>query len=263
MKALQKYDEEKKQREFNTGIFDTLRNDPHTSSYIPVDALNKWNSMNPDKQAGVLAGVARRTQSDMQDLQRQNIQSEMAARTAADTRAQQELALRQADANYQPSEQDRQLARGTGNELLPAGRGRFQAVPYADQPGAANGGIKIEPYVDPTTGKPVDGYGIVHGKGNQFQIVYTGNAGSSGPSVTVDPQTGIPFYRGPKGEPRPLNLGNVSAGAMTKLTAPQPAASATPGPAGKGKPPEHCRRRINKRCSGRRPTRQILEPRQF
>lgn len=71
MKALQKYEEDKKQREFNTGLLDTFKEDPSLSKYVPADALMKWDAMNGDKQAGLLAGVARRAQNDVQQQQLQ------------------------------------------------------------------------------------------------------------------------------------------------------------------------------------------------
>lgn len=66
--ALKKYGEEKKQTEFNSGVFDVIKDqkDSQGNPYIPVEALEKWHSMNPDKQAGVLATAARREHEDMQ-----------------------------------------------------------------------------------------------------------------------------------------------------------------------------------------------------
>lgn len=77
-KALSKYEEDKKQREFNTGILDTFKQDPHMSKFVPVDALERWDSLNGDKQAGIIAGVTRRASSDIQQqqLDRQNQESE-------------------------------------------------------------------------------------------------------------------------------------------------------------------------------------------
>src|SRR5438105_624184 len=69
MQALQKYEEDKKQREFNTGLLDTLKRDPAAAKYVPADALEKWDSMNGDKQAGVLAGIARRTKAEQEQAQ--------------------------------------------------------------------------------------------------------------------------------------------------------------------------------------------------
>jgi hypothetical protein len=124
MKALQKYEEDKKQREFNTGMFDSLKNDPNTAKYIPTDALQKWDSMNGDKQAGVLAGVARRSTAEQQ---------------------QQKLQIDQAQADYYRAHADYMRARAgaegadEGTPFLPVTDATGKQIPgqiYVKKTGA-------------------------------------------------------------------------------------------------------------------------------
>lgn len=153
MKALQKYEDEKKQREFNSGVFDSMVQDPNMQKYIPVDALNRFHSMNNDKQAGTMAGIARRQASDAADLQRQNIQSEIALRTA---QAQQAV---QKDAPFTP--QVTQLTDPTTNEPFAVyARGPHQVDLT---PGSAASQRAGQPVLHPDTGKVI---GLFDSKGN-------------------------------------------------------------------------------------------------
>ena len=75
-KALQKYEEDKKKTDFNQGVFDIIsqQTGPNGEPYIPVKAIERWHSMNPDAQAGVLSAAGSKIQNDMAQaqLERQN-----------------------------------------------------------------------------------------------------------------------------------------------------------------------------------------------
>src|SRR5436305_10391154 len=65
-KALQRYEEDKKKRQFNDGVFEVLKDqtDSEGNSYISPEALSRWNSINPDKQAGILSAAGAKIQDD-------------------------------------------------------------------------------------------------------------------------------------------------------------------------------------------------------
>lgn len=200
--------EERKKREEEERLTNTIVTSAHANGDIGQEDLDKFSQMSAKQKKDYAFGLAATIHDKWQRRAQQSELAAQAARTAA-------LKQQMQEANYVPSWEDQQRARATGNELLPMGKGRYAPVPYPD-PAKTSADFKVEKFVDPNTGKPVPGLSIVHGPGNQFQVVATPG---EGPAVETDPQTGIQFYRGPKGERKPLSAQQALTGPLNKATA--------------------------------------------
>lgn len=196
-KALAKYDEERKANAAADGLFETLQGDPTLKSYVPVDALQRWGSLHPDKKAGIILGIGRRAAEDAQKRAEQ-------FKAADDARANEELAQR-----LQIAQMEDKTRRDIATMKDPA-----NSEPTA-----------IDPYVDPVTNAKVPGVGIVRKTGG---VVYTGGM-SGGINIEKDPQTGAFFYRDPKGVPHPVTMPAITGGAAATALNPNGATATPPG----------------------------------
>jgi hypothetical protein len=206
-KALTRYREDKKKAEFNQGIFDSLqgKTDATGKPFIPPEAIARWNSLNPDKQAGYLSSAGAAMQEDQKV----------------------KLAQMQIDAANKTSPfAGQKIYNDKGGEV---GVYDERGTPHYYPGGPAAGGdtaVHIQPYIDPVTNQPVPGLGIVKGAGNQFQVVNTRGMGNTSMQVEMDPATNVPFFRDAKGNPHPLTADQLFGGRQMKA---QKAAESAPG----------------------------------
>lgn len=143
-KALARYEDNKKQREYNTGLLDSIKDlqDSNGQPYVPIEALQRWDALSGDRQAGVIAGAARRITYDLQQQ--------------AGDRAQQQLDIErnriaQDNEPFTPSDDDFAAARRAGGELVEVQPGRYQFLSYpnSNRQGAGDGTPVADPR-DPT-----------------------------------------------------------------------------------------------------------------
>jgi hypothetical protein len=192
-------------------------------------------ALNTDEQAsflngsrsqknGIIAGVVRQfaleqAKQEMQAKQMQLAAQEEQRRSMADLRAQQAAAF-----SFAPSDEQKALARATGNEIIQTGPGKWQVVPYGGNDSGQEAVI-----TDPLTinGKTIPGIGVNRKTG---QYVYFGGMQGGGVQIEVDPRTGVPFYRDAKGNPKPISGPQIMGGQML----PQANAPAQPQAQGGG-----------------------------
>jgi hypothetical protein len=223
LKALNKYEEDKKQREFNTGLLDTLKDDPNTARYVRAEALQRWDSMNSDKQAGVLAGMTRRISTDVQQQQLDR-QNQLAAAQAEEAQARSNLLWAQgqnewsgqgADANLNLTPEEIAAGKDIGKIPLRTSGKSFQWAEDPNNP--ANLGTAAPVPVD-KFGRPVNpadltaeviglqnpSTGAVHNLPKPSQVQELINAGLIKPQARA-PQAPTPTpVPGSTATPRPM-----------------------------------------------------------
>jgi hypothetical protein len=194
---------------------DSIVQHAYQNGQITLEDLTKYRQMSHTSKTGYAAGLAANFAEDMK--------REQLAAAREERQAQAQLHQQQAAAfNFQPSDEQKALARATGNELIQTGPGKWTATPYD----AGNGQDAV--VTDPLTinGQTIPGIGVNRKTG---QYVYFGGlAGGGIDNTAIDPVTHAPFYRDPKGNKHFLTGQQVMAGQMM----PQPDTTATPPPAG-------------------------------
>lgn len=210
------------------GADDIILQYAKANQMLPPEAESKYLTGNISTKNGIVAGLVRKFALDMQQQQLKSLQEERAAQS-------QERLQKAAAFNFtprmvtlpsptdaqgfpfaQPVNQAQAVPR-PGVQLVETQKGKFEVAPGAE---GADSVPQVEPFVDPTTGQPVPGWGIARMKGSkQFQVVPFGSQG--GVQIELDPQTGIPFYRDNKGNPHPLNTQQIMSGKMLAPPPPQ------------------------------------------
>lgn len=143
-KALQKYEEDKRKTDFNQGAFDLMatQTGPDGQPYIKPEILEKWHRMNPDAQAGTLAGIGGQIKNDMEkaQLDRQNQLADAQATyykahaDQASADAFQKWTGTGADASFEPSPEQHAAAKAVGKIWLPMGPKNGQWVEDPNNP---------------------------------------------------------------------------------------------------------------------------------
>lgn len=132
--ALQKYENERKKTLFNQGVFDIMKGktDSAGNPYIPVEAIARWDSLNPDKQAGYLAAAGSSIKEDMQKAaqKRQDALAEAQA-NLANAKANQAWTGQDADSTLNLSPDEINRAQTAGVVPLRQSKGSFQ---YREDP---------------------------------------------------------------------------------------------------------------------------------
>lgn len=161
--ALQKYEEQRKKTLFNQGVFDIMKEktDSAGKPYIPVEAIARWDSLNPDKQAGYLSAAGSSMKEDLQkqQLDRQNTLADAQA-NLAHAKANQIWTGQDAESSLTLSPEEKAAAQKAGVVPLRQSRGSFQ---YKESPESAAAMRSGQPVYHPETGHVV---GVYDTKGN-------------------------------------------------------------------------------------------------
>ena len=101
--AIGRWQEEEKKRRFNEGMFEVLSTQTDSSGqpYVPVKAIERWQSMSPDKQAGVLSLAAARYKEDAQRRSQEQEMLTLSAEEIARAKEAGAVPLRQSRGSFQ------------------------------------------------------------------------------------------------------------------------------------------------------------------
>jgi hypothetical protein len=196
--ALQKYEGERKKSMFNQGVFDIMKDKTDSSGkpYIPVEAIERWNSLNPDKQAGYLAAAGAGVKEDM-ERQKQQVESDLAKAHAAYYRR----ALANGGAGMLTlSPQEQEAAAKAGVVPLRQSAGSFQYKEDPNNP-VNMGTAPPTPILDPRDPSKI--IGLQDAKGSvkyfprptsteEFQNFMAGQGGAKAPVAAAPSATPIP-----------------------------------------------------------------------
>lgn len=163
--ALKKYENDRKQKQFNEGIFDSLK----SAGEVSPEALQKWSTWNTDKQGGYLAGQMR-TVTEKRAVQKAQDDHAMAVAHANYFNTQANAKADPQSLELTPEEQD--AAMKSGKVPLRTSKGSFQYadLPEKDQPVTdEQGNTQFTP--DGTQYKTAKGWKPVTGPMLQAHIV--------------------------------------------------------------------------------------------
>jgi hypothetical protein len=176
---------------------DAIVNHALQNKQITLEDYTKYRKMGDNQKTGFAAGLAANFMEDFRNEQLKAMQESRAA--SAELRRQQADAL-----SFEPSEENKALARSMGNELIQTAPGKWQVVPYG---GSGQDEVQTDPLK--VGDKVIPGIGVNRKTG---QYVYFPQDVGNGVKIEVDPQTGTPFYRDIKGNPHPLTGQQIMAG---------------------------------------------------
>lgn len=218
------HDWENQQKE--TSYTDAIVQHAYDKGVIGLEDLTKYQRASSKQKVGIATGIAANLHDDMQ--------RQAATDASALAKAHADYYNRDAAAtNWVPTQEDRNTAYSLGGDYIRTPRG-FAFAPYPTGDNNSTSPIQVDPFIDPTTQKPVPGVGIVRKTG---AIEHFGNLLDTGGGVKLeqDPKTGIFFYRDNKGNIKPLKPADVMTSQATMPE--QPAAPASPTPTATPAPP--------------------------
>jgi len=121
-------DDQRKMEAYNDSVVQhALQN-----KQITMEDYAKYRDMSRTQKTGFAAAQAANFMEDFRKEQLDSLKQSREASAEA-TRASAELRTQQAGAfNFEPTEEMKQLARATGNEIIKTGPGKYQVVPYGE-----------------------------------------------------------------------------------------------------------------------------------
>jgi len=198
-----------KELETTTSYNDEIMRHAFENKMIGIDELTKYQAASSTKKTGMAAAMAANMHADLRRREQE------ANRAMQERKMAQSWEIAKMAHAPDPNAGRTILHPETNKPIGIYGAGGNPQFFPREATEAADGPIQVDPFVDPTTQKPVPGMGIVRKTG---QIGYFGALLGAGGGVPIetDPTTGMKFYRDAKGNPKPLDPTKVMTADLTR-----------------------------------------------